>query len=294
MTAPRRRIICVGDLMVDVCAQLPGALTRGSDTPATITFAGGGSAANTAAWLAVSGCATSFVGCVGDDALGRQAADVLAAAGVDVRAEVDAELPTGTCIVLVSRDGERTMIPSAGANARGGAPLTTVEVADAHVHVSGYALFHDRARTSALESLRTARAAGRTVSVDAASSAPLRAYGPRRFLDDVAPCLLFANQDEAAVFSGTRDAETAARALGLRCGEAIVKLGAAGACWSDGHDVVRVDGHDVVVIDSTGAGDAFAAGVLAARLDGAGCAAALAAGHALAARAVARRGARPG
>ena len=103
--------------------------------------------------------------------------------------------------------------------------------------------------------------------------------------------MLFANHDEAAVFAGTRDPDSAVRALGLRCGEAIVKLGAGGACWSDGHDVVRVGGHDVAVVDSTGAGDAFAAGALAARLNGADVAAALAAGHALAARAVASPGA---
>ena len=66
-----------------------------------------------------------------------------------------------------------------------------------------------------------------------------------------------------------------------------------GACWSDGRDLVRVAGHDVAVVDSTGAGDAFAAGVLAARLDGAEIRAALSAGHALAARVVVRPGARP-
>ncbi len=63
--------------------------------------------------------------------------------------------------------------------------------------------------------------------------------------------------------------------------------------WSDGQDVVRVPGQDVAVVDSTGAGDAFAAGVLAARFAGGDVAATLAAGHALAARAVGRPGARP-
>jgi sugar/nucleoside kinase (ribokinase family) len=164
--------------------------------------------------------------------------------------------------------------------------------------VSGYALFHERARSAALDAIGAARSAGAAVSVDAASSAPLREFGPRRFLDAVAPALLFANLDEAAVFAGTRDADSAARALGLRCGEAVVKCGAAGAVWSDGHAVVRVDGArrpalENTVLDSTGAGDAFAAGVIAARRRGCSVREALDAGDDLAAQAIAQRGARP-
>jgi sugar/nucleoside kinase (ribokinase family) len=87
--------------------------------------------------------------------------------------------------------------------------------------------------------------------------------------------------------------EAAARSLGARCGEAIVKCGADGAAWSDGTQVVRAAGPAVDVHDSTGAGDAFAAGVLEARLSGAGVLEALQAGNALAARALVRTGARP-
>jgi sugar/nucleoside kinase (ribokinase family) len=287
------RVVCIGDVMVDVHARLPGELAIGSDTPATIAFTGGGSAANTAAWLAAAGCAAVFVGRVGDDVAGRQATGELEAAGVQLRVSVDSKLPTGTCIVLVGSDGERTMIPSAGANARGALALGTADLVDSWLHVSGYALFHEQARDAALRSLTAARADGRPVSVDAASAAPLRDYGATRFLDDVAPCLLFANLDEAAALSGTRNPDGAARALGLRSGQAIVKQGAGAAVWSDGRHVVGVPGHHVDVVDSTGAGDAFAAGVLAALVTGLELTAALAAGHDLAARAVARPGARP-
>jgi sugar/nucleoside kinase (ribokinase family) len=285
------RVVCVGDVMVDVLARLPGELAVGSDTPAEIALLGGGSAANTAAWLVAAGAVATFVGRVGDDALGRTAIDDLADCGVDLAVTVDPALPTGTCIVLVDPAGERTMVPSAGANARGGTvPALT---ADDHLHVSGYALFHERARSAALDAIGAARSAGAAVSVDAASSAPLREFGPRRFLDAVAPALLFANLDEAAVFAGTRDADSAALALGLRCGEAVVKCGAAGAVWSDGHAVVRVDGAQRPVLDSTGAGDAFAAGVIAARRRGCSVREALDAGDDLAAQAIAQRGARP-
>ena len=101
VSTTRTRVVCVGDVMVDVHARLPGELAVGSDTPADITFTGGGSAANTAAWLVAAGRPAMFVGRVGDDALGSRATRELQAAGVDVRADVDGELPTGTCIVLV-------------------------------------------------------------------------------------------------------------------------------------------------------------------------------------------------
>lgn len=285
------RVICVGDVMVDVHAKLSGEISLGSDTPAQIALRAGGSAANTAAWLASAGAAVTFVGRVGADPLGRSAIDDLAAAGVDPAVTVDPALATGTCIVLVDACGERTMLPSAGANALGGT-IPSLGEGD-HLHLSGYALFHEASGAAASAALAAARAARCPVSVDAASAAPLHAYGPRRFLEAVSPALLFANTDEAAVFAGTRDATAAARVLGLRCGEAIVKCGDAGAVWSDGHDVLEATSDPVAAVDSTGAGDAFAAGVLSARLAGADVLTALHAGNALAARAVSRPGARP-
>jgi ribokinase len=285
------RVVCLGDVMVDVLAHLPGPLAVGSDTPAPITLRGGGSAANTAACLASVGVACTLVARVGADVLGQWALDELRSGGIDLAVTVDHDLPTGTCLVLVDPDGERTMVPSTGANALGGSAPSFA--ADDHLHLSGYALFSDQARAGALDALARARAAGCSVSVDAASSAPLRTFGPKRFLDLVAPALLFANAAEAAVFAGTRDVESAARLLGLRCGEAIVKCGADGAIWSDGKGVVRAPGVPVTPVDSTGAGDAFAAGVLSARLAGVPVPQALRAANELAANAIGKPGGRP-
>ena len=285
------RVVCVGDVMVDVLARLPGPLAVGSDTPAPVALLGGGSAANTAAWCVAAGVRATLVGRVGDDALGRAAVDELAASGVDLELSVDPELPTGTCIVLVDPSGERTMIPSAGANAVGG--TVSALPAGAVLHLSGYALFHPVSRDSALAALHLARAAGHRVCVDAASVAPLRGYGPQRFLADVGPVTLFANRDEAGLLSDHGDPAAAARELGARCGAAFVKCGRDGAVWSDGSQLHRVPAGAGPVRDSTGAGDAFAAGVLAAELGGAAAPDALRAGSALAARAIARPGGRP-
>jgi ribokinase len=290
------RVVCLGDLMMDVLARLPGPLAVGSDTPAPVGIYGGGSAANTAAWLVQAGLPTTFVGRVGDDALGRRALDELTAAGVDLVVSVDPDRPTGTCIVLVDVDGERTMVPSAGANAGLGEVALPAELFDPQslLHLSGYALFTPGSRPAALDALALARTAGCPISVDTASAAPLADVGPELFLSWVGPgLLLFANRDEAQVLTGSADAPAAALTLGQLCGEAIVKCGGDAAVWSDGADVIEVPVAETVAIDSTGAGDAFAAGVLAARVTGVDVRTALGAGHALAAHAITQVGGRP-
>ena len=258
-------LVVLGDLMVDVVTRVSGPLARGSDTNAHISVRGGGSGANVAAWAATLGTPVVF-GCrVGDDDWGRAA--VAALRGVDVRAEVDPERPTGTCVVVVEPDGERTMLPDAGAN---DGPLPETEPGD-HLHVVGYSLLRDGPRASALEAIERARAAGATVSVDPSSWALLRS-GAIPAVD-----LLLPNAAEAPLLS-----DHPVSAL-------VTKLGPDGARWGD----VRVQAAPGKVVDTTGAGDAFAAGFLSARLEGAEPREALEAGCRVAARAVAQVGARP-
>src|SRR5690242_57787 len=113
---PGARIVCLGDVMVDVVARLSGPVEIGSDRPARTELHAGGSAANTAAWLEHAGVPAILVARVGPDVLGSWS---LARLGRTLAQQVsiDATAPTGTCIVLVSPDGERTMVPDAGANA---------------------------------------------------------------------------------------------------------------------------------------------------------------------------------
>jgi sugar/nucleoside kinase (ribokinase family) len=283
-----RRVVVVGDLMVDVVAALPGELARGSDTPAPIAQHQGGSGANVAAWLAEAGARVAFAGRAGADPLGDAA--VAALGGVELAVERDGERPTGTCIVLVHPGGERTMIPDAGANDA----LELPELpAGEHLHVTGYGLLRPGSRPAMLRALALARERGMSVSADPSSAAPLAAEPA--FLDWVAGAgLLLPNADEARVLTGEADPERAARALAGGSREAVVKLGADGALWSDGERVLRAPAAAADVVDTTGAGDAFAAGLLAARAGGAEPAEQLAAGCALAARAVGVRGARAG
>jgi sugar/nucleoside kinase (ribokinase family) len=264
------RIVVLGDVMVDVVTRLSVSLAPGSDAPAVIRFHGGGSAANTAAWLARAGVETALVGRVGDDERGRGASEELRAAGVDAQLAVDPELPTGTCVVLVGPDGERTMAPDAGANDA----LRETDLADEllasadHLHVAGYALLRSGSRPAARAAIARALERGVTVSVDPSSAALLSP----EFLDLAEGAgLLLPNADEARMLSGVSDLERAARVLAGRFDEVVVTLGADGALWTDGHESVRAEAVPVEgVVDSTGAGDAFAAGLLAGRQGGGG------------------------
>jgi sugar/nucleoside kinase (ribokinase family) len=200
--------------------------------------------------------------------------------------------------VLVDVDGERTMGPDAGANAAlspADVPVGSFAPGD-HLHVSGYALFGG-ARDAALHAMSPARSVGMSISLGAASSGPLRSVGAEAFLDWVgSDVLLFANRDEAEVLTGAAPGSAAsalAGALAGRVGRAIVTCGADGAVYSDGASTEFVRAPVVAVVDSTGAGDAFAAGVLAAFAAGATAESALEHAHALSAAACALTGARP-
>jgi ribokinase len=287
------RIVVLGDLMVDVVVRLSGPLAQASDAPAEIRFCGGGSAANTAAWLAAAGADVALVGRAGADERGRAAVEELRAAGVDVRVALDEHRPTGTCLVLIEPGGERTMAPDAGANDW----LTAEDVPDdllaeaAHLHVAGYALLREGSRPAARAAIERASERGLGVSVDPSSSALLGGG----FLDLAeGAALLLPNSSEAYALTGDSDPEAAARALAERFGEVVVTLGPGGALSTDGAEVLRAAAVAVEEVeDTTGAGDAFAAGFLAARVSGGSTAEALAAGCRLAARAVRTAGARP-
>jgi ribokinase len=301
--APRTPVLCLGHVMVDVVAVLRAPFAPGSDTPAAITTQAGGSAANTAAWLADAGIPTLFVGRVGDDEYGRSAVRALSTAGVRPRVSVDPVRPTGTCIVLVGPDGERSMLPEAGANAglspHDLAPEKFAPEGFGHLHMSGYALLNSGSRTAALGALTLAAERRASVSVDPGSAALIEAAGADRFLGWVdGAALLVVNADEATTLTGSADPSRAAARLADRFGAAVVKLGAGGALWSGRNGAgrattVRVAAEPVEVVSTTGAGDAFAAGLLAAWLAGEPAGESLRAGCRRAALAVGQLGSRP-
>ncbi|HEY2577456.1 MAG TPA: sugar kinase [Streptosporangiaceae bacterium] len=293
------RIVVIGDLMTDTVAHAALPLARGSDTPAAVTMHGGGSGANVAAWLAVDGAEVAFVGRRGSDIAGRNRDMELMGYGVDARLVMDPERPTGTCVVMVTHKGEHTMLSDPGANAALSPDDLPKDLftPGSHLHVSGYTLVNQGSRPAALAACQMAARAGMTVSVDAASPAPVERAGAEPFLQmSNGASLLFVNDAEAAVLTGREDPEQAARVLNAWYPQVVLKVGANGALFYSGGrpDPVRAPAQPVEqIVDGTGAGDAFCAGFLPPWLNKKPPGEALASGCRLAAQALAMLGARP-
>lgn len=282
-------VLVVGDLMVDVVAVHQGPIHAGSDTSASIRFLGGGSAANTACWLAWLGRRVRLVAAAGDDPVGHAAIEELGASGVRFVGELHPTRATGACVVLVDAAGERTMLPDRGSN-DALQPATVVAALDerpAWLHLAGYTLLDAGSRPAGVAAITEARRLGVPTSVDASSAAPLRQVGAESFLGWVEGIdVLFANECELAALGGEGQV--------LSCvGQLVAKQGADGSSWTDGRDRARARAVPVELVDTVGAGDAFDAGFVDAALRGLGPERCLAAGSDVAAGAVTRLGARP-
>jgi sugar/nucleoside kinase (ribokinase family) len=242
--------VCFGDLVLDVIVRLRQPLAPGADATSRIVLRPGGQAANVAAWIAELGGQARFVGKWGEDDAGRLAASRLAASGVELVGPVE-PVGTGVIVSLVTADGERSMCSDRGvATAFRPDELDPAWLSGCnHLHVSGYALLREPVRFTAARAVELARAEGASVSIDLSSWSAIRDFGPTAFraaLTGLAPDTVFANEDEDAIVGGP----VAGAAW-------ILKRGSAG-CSFDGDARTAVPVAEVV--DSTGAGDALAAG----------------------------------
>jgi sugar/nucleoside kinase (ribokinase family) len=246
-------VVCsLGDLVLDVIVRLRQPLAPGGDATSDISIAPGGQAANVAAWAATLGAESRWLGKRAGDDVGRLAAERLAAYGVDLCGPV-AEDGGGIVVSLVDPDGGRTMCPDRGV----AVDLRPDDVDPAWLdrcdwlHVSGYALFAEPIRSAALRAVEAARAAGTRVSVDLASWTGIRDMGAAAFralLERVAPDVVFANEDECEAFGAP-----------LAGSLWVEKRGPEGCSFDgDARPALPV----TQVVDTTGAGDALAAGWL--------------------------------
>ncbi|MEV4253044.1 sugar kinase, partial [Spirillospora sp. NPDC049652] len=247
------------------------------------------------------GAEVAFVGRRGSDIAGRNRDMELMGSGVDARLVMDSERPTGTCVVLVTHKGDRTMLSDPGANSAL-LPEDIERCKDlftqgVHFHLSGYSLINEGSRKAAIHALDLARQAQMSVSVDGASSSPLKRMGAEPFLEWTQGArLLVVNAAEAEVLTGRDNPEAAAKVLTAWYPQVVIKTGADGSLWyTNGRPDAVVVAADPVekIVDGTGAGDAFIAGFLPPWLDGKPPAEALASGNRLAAQALQHLGARP-
>jgi len=288
-------VLVVGDVNLDVLVRPERPIEAGTDVPAEIGQQPGGAGANVAVGLARLGVAVTLAGCVGatDSA---PTTDRLRAAGVKLALRAVSDLTTGAIVAIIDPDGERSMASDRGANLalRESDLPESLIAGHRHLHVSGYTLFDAGTRPAALAAISRARALGRTVSIDPASIAPLQEYGVANFLADIDGVdLLLPNTAEALALSGLPDVTAAAASLASSFSVVAVTCGADGALWADTEGLLRQPASTRTgpVRDTTGAGDAFTAGLLAAWLAGQSSDQCLSAGQDAAADAVTRWGA---
>lgn len=277
----------IGDLVEDIVVWTAGPTRRGTDNPATITRSRGGSAANVAARAAAL-VPTRFVGRIGDDAAGTWLSSALDAVGVDVRVQRGGR--TGSVVVVVDpSDGERTMYPDRGASAELGTVDHAWLTGTTLLHVPAYGLETEPAAGSVLGTIEYVRRRGAQVSIDVSAVTVVEAYGRDRFtalLDELRPEIVLANADEAAALDLADRRPVPGGAIVIKDGPRPARvLLDDGTCRSVA--AVAVGN----VRDTTGAGDAFAAGFLSAWLGGSDPVQACRAGHRIAADVLATPGA---
>lgn len=288
-------ILVVGDVVDDIGVRPLEPVNPRSDTRSEIRMTAGGSAANTAAWLGFLGAPVRFVGKGGLDAPGRHGA-ALRDHGVDARVAADPHLPTATIVLTLDEAADRTMFVDRAANAT----LTVDDLPDDvwddvnWLHLTGYTFFDDATRPTAMALLAQARERGVGTSVDPGSLGFLQACGADAFLEWTGGTdLVLPNADEARFLTGSTGPFIDHDRLAEHYPHVVVTLGQLGATYVSAHARDQVVAPRVPVLDTTGAGDAFTAGFLAAWTHRPDPAAALAGGAGAARRCIAVRGARP-
>jgi ribokinase len=288
-------VVALGDVNIDIIAHVSSYPAKGQEALAhAIGFQCGGSAANTAMALARLGREVLLIARLGADPLARKALDSLTKAGVSTAAlQRDPAEATGLMYIVVTPDGERTMLGHRGANV-----FTDPNQIREHdfqqarlFHLSGYALLTEPQRSAALLALEIACRHDLTVTLDPGMALPQAGLDEIRALLPVVNFTL-PSLVEAQRLTGQATPEQCAEAL-LAAGTGVVaiKLGKEGCLIATDQGRWRVPGFSVQARDTTGAGDYFAAGVIAGFLGGLDWRSAALLGNALGALAATRVGA---
>ena len=253
--------------MLDVVAQIPTSpheLHLGNDTRTIISTHGGGAAGNTASWLAVLSNEVTMVGRIGNDTAGSAITAEFDALGISYGNIVKEGLHTGVVVCLVDPSGERTMLADNGANAGlDVSDLPAIDGVDA-IYLSGYAPLAPLSREGVLEMVRTINSRGIPIIFDPATVGGMQGVPVAEILSWCALMdTVIMNEEEAIYLSGLSDLESALNFFVELTPRAIIKRGSAGAIGLErGGQIISVAAKTSAVVDTTGAGDAFAAGFI--------------------------------
>jgi len=264
-------ITVLGDINVDIMGRVKAWPRPGEDCLAQkLEIRCGGVGANCAFSLARWGVAARLAGCVGHDIFSDYVLKTLRACKVDIRGVQRTNgAMTGIFYINVTPDGERTFFGGRGANALLQLPhRSTVFSSEAAAHIAGHSFLDPLPAQAATHMIKAIHARGGCVSLDVGME-PSKAI-PQKILQITCSVdILLVSLDEAAALTGTRDpfqAFAALRKAGAR--EVVLKVGQRGCLISEGGEPLLVPSFSVRAVDSTGAGDAFVAAFLQARLRG--------------------------
>jgi len=282
-------VLCtIGDLIEDVVVWLSAEPNLGTDTDSIIQRTRGGSAANVAMFAALTGTESRFIGQVGNDALGQQLCSALQQAGVDVC--VVSEGRTGSIVVLVQPNGERTFLTDRGVASHLSLVDASLMANVGILHVPSYSLVTEPLASTSLLYIKAAQSLGAVISIDASSTSVLEHFGVARYkslIQSIQPQVFLCNEDEAGLLGvGVTEGMPGAALT-------VIKRGAHSTlAISQNNEHCEVAVAPVTnIVDTTGAGDAFAAGFLPTFVATNDVEAAITRGHAVAARVLCSPGA---
>lgn len=229
--------------------------------------ASGGSAANTATGVVVSGGTAAFIGTVANDQLGQIFTHDMSSSGVLYRTPPAKDVPpTGRCMVLVTPDGERTMNTYLGAAAVVGPAYEDVElIAAARIlYIEGYLLDTEYTVDDLVQLAKTVHANGGKVAFTLSDLFLVERHRPA-FLSllDGSIDICFGNDEEARALFETDSLDDALAQLASKAEVVAITKGAHGSVLVQGNTRVEIEARKVNIVDTTGAGDLYAAGVLA-------------------------------
>lgn len=233
-----------------------------SDHP--VNQCSGGSAANTIVGVADFGGKAAYACKVGSDAFGTQYLDEMRSLGINVEV-APSQGDTGTCVVLITPDAQRTMLTHLGVSSTlGPDDINAAEIARAkYVYIEGYLFTGDSTKAAALKAIELAKQQGVKVALTVSDPFLIDLFRDQ-FIELIeGPVdLLFCNEQEARALTGCDDPVDCAQAIHKHAENVALTLGKNGSILMHEGEVIAVESLPVKAVDTTGAGDMYAAGVL--------------------------------
>lgn len=318
MSSPQHDILCIGNAIVDVLASVePSVIAELGAVPGGMTLidaetmqaiekrvtvervAGGGSGANTAVVAARMGASVAYLGKLAEDDAGKHFAHDIREQGITFPSQplaASLSIPTARCIILVTPDGQRTMFTYLGACTEFTRDdvIGDVVASSAVTYLEGYLYDKPQAQDAFNHAATLAHAAGRDVALTLSDTFCVERHRSAfRGLVAGHVDILFANEAELLALYETTDFEAATRKVAVETKLAVITRSEKGAVVIAGEERHDVSTAQVKVVDTTGAGDAFAAGFLAGLSKGRDLTTCAKLGNAAAGDIITRFGARP-